>query len=142
MVRMIERPSGRSVTDSGRGIPREDLERVFERFYQTGTTREEAPEGTGIGLAIVRNILRLHGCVIHATSEVGRGSTFSFTLPLAGERTEAREAPAPPAPASPPPPPPAREPQAERGAVRERRPEAKRPPQEDRPRLRIIRRGS
>ncbi|HZN54677.1 MAG TPA: ATP-binding protein [Candidatus Polarisedimenticolaceae bacterium] len=131
-----------SVTDSGRGIPREDLERVFERFYQTGTTREEAPEGTGIGLAIVRNILRLHGCVIHATSEVGRGSTFSFTLPLAGERTEAREAPAPPAPASPPPPPPAREPQAERGAVRERRPEAKRPPQEDRPRLRIIRRGS
>ncbi len=79
------------VRDTGVGIAKEDLERVFDRFYQAGTVASQRREGTGIGLAIVRNILRLHGCVIHATSEAGEGTALSFTLPLAGERAETPE---------------------------------------------------
>jgi len=111
------------VCDTGVGIAKEDLERVFDRFYQAGDGADRRTEGTGIGLAIVRNILQLHGCVVHATSELGQGTVVSFTLPLAEARIQAQTvpapAPAPPAaPASP----------AKTGEV-------------ERPRLRIIRRG-
>src|SRR5207247_4150436 len=75
------------VRDTGVGIAKDDLDRIFDRFYQAETGESAPREGTGIGLAIVRNILRLHGCVIHAASEVGEGSTFSFTLPLAGSKS-------------------------------------------------------
>lgn len=85
------------VCDTGVGIAKADLERIFDRFYQTGEGASQRKEGTGIGLAIVRNILQLHGCVVHATSELGEGTVVSFTLPLAEERTEAQAAPAPPA---------------------------------------------
>jgi signal transduction histidine kinase len=76
------------VRDTGEGIPKEDLERIFDRFYQAKTSAERASDGTGIGLAIVRNILRLHGCVINASSTVGEGTTISFTLPVAEARGE------------------------------------------------------
>ncbi len=90
------------VCDTGVGIPKEDLERVFDRFYQAGDGTKRPKEGTGIGLAIVRNILQIHGCVVNATSELGQGTVVSFTLPLPEERTEAQSAPALPAtPASP-----------------------------------------
>lgn len=69
------------VRDNGIGIPREDLERVFDRFYRA--EGGEGREGTGLGLSIVRGLLELHGCSIRAESEPGRGSAFTFTLPLA-----------------------------------------------------------
>ena len=82
--------------DTGVGIAKEDLERIFDRFYQAGDAVGRRNDGTGIGLAIVRNILQLHGCVVHATSEVGEGTVLSFTLPVAEEKTEAQHAPSPP----------------------------------------------
>ncbi len=89
------------VCDTGVGIPKEDLERVFDRFYQAGEGAERRKEGTGIGLAIVRNILQLHGCVVHATSELGQGTVVSFTLPFAEERIQSTTPPPPAAPAAP-----------------------------------------
>ena len=67
------------VRDTGVGIAREDLERIFDRFYRAGAAEGE---GSGLGLAITKDILRQHGCLIRGDSEPGRGSTFSFTLPL------------------------------------------------------------
>ncbi len=80
------------VTDTGIGIPAEEQQKIFERFYQVDSSRRRSYEGTGIGLAIVRDILRLHGCAIRVESEPGKGSTFAFTLPLsrARETSEAR----------------------------------------------------
>ena len=69
------------VRDTGVGIPKEDLERIFDRFYRGDAAREEGA-GSGLGLSITKDILRLHGCMIRADSEPGKGSVFSFTLPL------------------------------------------------------------
>ena len=74
------------VADTGVGIPQEALEKIFERFYQVDSTPRRKYEGTGIGLSIVRDILRLHGCTIGVTSQVGRGSVFTFTLPLSRDQ--------------------------------------------------------
>src|SRR4029077_5475186 len=82
------------VKDHGVGIAKEDLEKIFDRFYQTDAAAGNA-EGTGIGLAIVRNILRLHGCVVHASSEPGEGTVMTFTLPVEGERVKTQHAPYP-----------------------------------------------
>jgi PAS domain S-box-containing protein len=73
------------VADTGIGIPSEELDRIFERFHQVDSSPRRRYEGTGIGLSIVRDILRLHGCSIRVTSEPDRGSVFTFTLPLAHE---------------------------------------------------------
>src|SRR5262245_27361790 len=70
-----------SVTDTGVGIPEADLPRLFERFYKADKSR--ASSGTGLGLAIVKHIVQAHGGQVGAESEVGRGSTFWFTLALA-----------------------------------------------------------
>ena len=70
-----------SVTDTGVGIAAGDLEAVFEEFRQVGAA-EKKVEGTGLGLPISRKIIELHGGRLWATSEPGRGSTFTFTLPL------------------------------------------------------------
>ncbi len=67
------------VRDTGVGIPQEALERIFERYYRAS---EGGQAGTGIGLAIVRDIVRLHGGSIRAESEPGQGATFILTLPL------------------------------------------------------------
>ena len=69
------------VRDTGAGIEREALDHVFDRFYRA--EGGEGKEGTGLGLSIVRGLLELHGCSIRAESEPGRGSAFTFTLPLA-----------------------------------------------------------
>ncbi len=74
------------VADTGSGIPKEALGKIFERFYQVDASPRRQYEGTGIGLSIVRDILRLHGCTIRATSEVGQGSVFTFTLPQARDQ--------------------------------------------------------
>ena len=75
------------VQDTGIGIPQEDLERIFERSYRSRQAGAAAGEGSGLGLSIVRNILRLHGCTIQAESRAGRGSVLSLNLPLAGRKS-------------------------------------------------------
>jgi signal transduction histidine kinase len=72
-----------SVSDSGIGIPEDKLGRVFERFYQVDGSATRKFGGAGLGLAIVRRIVEAHGGRIWVESQVGRGSTFSFTLPKA-----------------------------------------------------------
>ncbi len=67
-----------SVSDEGIGIADEDLQNIFKQFYQV---RRGAGEGVGLGLAIVKNIVEQHGGYITATSRIGEGSTFTFTLP-------------------------------------------------------------
>jgi two-component system phosphate regulon sensor histidine kinase PhoR len=72
-----------SVADTGVGIDRADLERVFERFYKADRARSGG--GTGLGLAIAKHIVQAHGGRIEAKSDgSGRGATFRFTLPVAG----------------------------------------------------------
>jgi signal transduction histidine kinase len=72
------------VHDTGVGIPAEHLPRLFERFYRVDTSRSRADDGgTGIGLAIARSVVEAHGGHIHADSEPGKGSTFTFELPVA-----------------------------------------------------------
>ncbi len=71
-----------SVSDQGVGISKYDLDRIFEKFYR-GSQRRKRPGGTGLGLAISRAIIENHGGKIWAESEIGHGSTFYFTLPLA-----------------------------------------------------------
>jgi two-component system phosphate regulon sensor histidine kinase PhoR len=70
------------VQDSGVGIPSEDLPRIFERFYKADRARSGG--GTGLGLAISRHLVEAHGGRIWAESEEGKGSTFSFVIPMAG----------------------------------------------------------
>ena len=79
------------VADTGIGIPPEEQEKIFERFYQVEAGPKRRYEGTGIGLAIVRDILRLHGGSIRVQSTPGQGSTFQFTLPL-GRKSEGNPA--------------------------------------------------
>jgi signal transduction histidine kinase len=71
-----------SVADTGTGIPAEDRDRVFEAFAQAGDTLSDAPRGTGLGLAICREIIDHHGGRLWLDSEVGVGSTFSFSVPV------------------------------------------------------------
>ncbi|MBA3952053.1 MAG: sensor histidine kinase, partial [Rubrobacter sp.] len=70
------------VSDTGTGIPAEDLPRVFERFYRADPARSEG--GSGLGLSIARQIARAHGGEIEAASRPGRGSTFVLSLPENG----------------------------------------------------------
>jgi len=72
-----------SVSDTGVGIAPEDLEAVFEEFRQVGASAAKQ-EGTGLGLALTRKFIELHGGKIWVTSQLGAGSTFTFTLPLPG----------------------------------------------------------
>ncbi len=69
------------VRDTGIGIPKEELPRLFERFYRVDKARSRALGGTGLGLAIVKHLVRSQGGEVGVTSEANRGSTFFFTLP-------------------------------------------------------------
>jgi signal transduction histidine kinase len=70
-----------SVRDTGTGIPEHELPKVFERFHRVEGARGRSFEGTGIGLSLVHELVRLHGGSVGVTSEVGRGTTFSVTIP-------------------------------------------------------------
>ena len=72
-----------SVIDNGIGIKKEDQERIFEPFYQLDNSLTRERTGTGLGLALVKQIIEKHGGQIWVESEYGRGSRFTFTLPLA-----------------------------------------------------------
>jgi two-component system phosphate regulon sensor histidine kinase PhoR len=71
------------VEDSGIGIPREHLPRIFERFYRADSSRTRDGGGTGLGLAIVKHLAQSHGGDVSVTSSVGVGTTFRVTFPLA-----------------------------------------------------------
>lgn len=83
-VTMATKASGEfvivSVSDTGAGIPKEELPHVFERFYKADRARTGG--GTGLGLAIAKHVIQSHGGNIWAQSEQGKGSTFSFSLPI------------------------------------------------------------
>lgn len=70
-----------AVSDTGIGIAEKDLRIIFEEFRQVGTDRLKKSEGTGLGLALTKKFVELHGGTISVQSEVGKGSTFTFTLP-------------------------------------------------------------
>ncbi|GAB3612094.1 sensor histidine kinase [Humibacter ginsengisoli] len=72
-----------AVTDQGPGIPPEDLDRVFERFYRVDQARSRATGGTGLGLSIVKHAVQNHGGEVRVWSQPGRGSTFTIRLPEA-----------------------------------------------------------
>jgi two-component system phosphate regulon sensor histidine kinase PhoR len=72
------------VHDTGQGIPAGELSRVFERFYRVDKARTRQTGGTGLGLAIVRHVAEAHGGTVRVDSELGRGSTFTVALPVAG----------------------------------------------------------
>jgi signal transduction histidine kinase len=76
------------VIDTGKGIPEEHLERIFDRFYRVDAARSRKYGGSGLGLSIVRQILHAHGAQIEVESEVGVGTRFWFTLPLAEAEVE------------------------------------------------------
>lgn len=84
-----DHPPGRfvlvAVHDQGIGIAPEELSRIWERFYRVDNTNTRRIGGTGLGLSITRALVELHGGRIWAESELGRGSSFFFTLPVAIE---------------------------------------------------------
>jgi signal transduction histidine kinase len=72
-----------SVSDTGEGIPLERLPYIFERFYRADRSRSRATGGTGLGLSIAKQLVEAHGGRISVASQVGQGTTFTFTLPVA-----------------------------------------------------------
>jgi signal transduction histidine kinase len=81
-ARVVGRRAVVSVRDSGIGIPKEDLTRIFDRFHRAENARANTARGTGLGLSIVRSILTNRGCRVWAESDLGKGSVIFFTLPL------------------------------------------------------------
>ena len=71
-----------SVSDTGSGIPEDQVEKVFEKFHQVDSLETKKKVGTGLGLSICREIMKHHEGRIWAESELGKGSTFYFTLPV------------------------------------------------------------
>jgi len=74
-----------AVSDTGEGIPREDLPNIFERFYRVDKSRARATGGSGLGLTIAKRLVEAHGGRIEVQSELGKGSRFSFTVPKADQ---------------------------------------------------------
>jgi len=70
-----------TVEDNGIGIPQEDIPRIFERFYRVDKARSRELGGTGLGLSIVKHIVQSHGGEVYVQSVLGKGSSFSFTIP-------------------------------------------------------------
>src|SRR5512145_641435 len=86
-----------TVTDQGIGIPAEELDRIFERFYRVDPARHRSTGGTGLGLSIVKHVAASHGGEVRVWSAPGQGSSFTLTLPrrIAARDTEVRRAGAP-----------------------------------------------
>ncbi len=74
-----------AVNDTGQGISQEDLPHIFDRFYRSTHVRRKSRGGLGLGLAIAKRIVELHGSTLEVRSEIGKGSRFLFTLPVSRE---------------------------------------------------------
>jgi signal transduction histidine kinase len=72
-----------SVSDTGSGISSKDLPNVFDHFYKADRSRQRGHGGAGIGLAMVKRVVELHGGIVWVKSRKGKGTTFYFTLPVA-----------------------------------------------------------
>jgi signal transduction histidine kinase len=79
------------ISDSGHGIPAEELPHIFQRFYRGDRSRSRQTGGAGLGLAIAKNLVEAHGGQICVTSRPGRGTTFTVSLPLRSEPTQTPE---------------------------------------------------
>ncbi len=88
-VRAVGGNAELTVRDTGAGIPPEEIPRLFERFHRVEGTPRRTQEGSGIGLALVQELVRLHGGEIRVESELGRGTAFSVTLPFGKEHLPA-----------------------------------------------------
>jgi len=73
------------VTDYGQGIPKEEEQRIFDRFYRLDKARSRETGGTGLGLAIAKAIASMHNGELEVNSEIGKGSSFTFILPMVKE---------------------------------------------------------
>ena len=82
-VRKIDNFAEIRVKDTGIGIPKEAIPKLFTKFFRVSSVLEQGSKGTGLGLFISKSIISMHGGEINVESEVGHGSTFSFTLPIA-----------------------------------------------------------
>jgi len=85
--------AGVTVSDTGPGIPLDSLPHVFDRFFRADASRSRIAGGSGLGLAIVKEVVEAHGGEVEVTTDPGRGSSFSFSLPARSSRTRT-EAPA------------------------------------------------
>lgn len=85
-VNVAIEPSGKnvkvSISDTGIGIPKENLGKIFQKFYRSENAQAAEPNGSGLGMYIAKNIIEAHGGKISVESIIGRGTTFWFTLPL------------------------------------------------------------
>ena len=79
-----------SIRDTGIGIPKESLNKIWERFYKTDASRGKDKKGTGLGLAIVKDIIKMHEENINVISTEGVGTEFIFSLSRADEETAAQ----------------------------------------------------
>ncbi|MBP5661536.1 MAG: HAMP domain-containing histidine kinase [Clostridia bacterium] len=89
LIWRVERRNGKAIVtveDEGTGISEEDLKFIWDRFYTVDKARSGKTRGTGLGLSIVKSIIEQHGETIDVTSTLGKGTAFTFTLPLADER--------------------------------------------------------
>src|SRR5262249_22025184 len=81
-LRQVGRAAELRVRDTGTGIPAEEMPRLFERFHPVENAPGRTHEGSGIGLALVQELVKLHGGTVAAESVVGQGTTFTVTVPL------------------------------------------------------------
>ena len=81
-LRLVQHAAELRVSDTGTGIPPEEMPRLFERFHRVENARGRTHEGSGIGLALVQELVRLHGGSITAESEIGKGTTFLVSVQL------------------------------------------------------------
>jgi signal transduction histidine kinase len=89
-----------SVADTGIGVPASELPRIFERFHRVEGSRGRTFEGTGIGLALVNELVKLHGGSIAAQSQVDQGTTFIVSIPFGTEHLPKEQIEANPSPRS------------------------------------------
>jgi len=79
------------IQDNGEGIPQEAMSRLFTKFFRVSGSLEQGSKGSGLGLYISKSIIELHHGKIWADSVVGKGTTFTFTIPIATEEQKAKD---------------------------------------------------